>query len=369
MFPIVTLIISVGSITVLTAVLAVLMVIADATIANYGDVKLTINKKKELTVRGGRPLLTTLMAENIFIPSACGGRGSCGLCKIRVIKGAGQYLPTELPWISQDERKANIRLSCQLKVKQDLAISIPQELFNIKKYQTRVERLRDLTHDIKEVTLKLLEPEEITFQAGQFIQFQVPEYELTDESVYRAYSISSPPSLQNTIELEIRYVPNGICTTYVHKYLKEGDEVTINGPYGEFSLRETDREVICIAGGSGMAPIKSILYDMREKGISRKIRYFFGALTKRDLFLLDEMKQLEQELPDFQFIPALSQPLPEDNWKGETGLITEVVASHLSSGSNHEAYLCGSPGMIDACIKVLKGKGFKEEHIYYDKFA
>jgi Na+-transporting NADH:ubiquinone oxidoreductase subunit F len=364
-----TLLISVGAASGISAFLAILMVIADATIANYGEVTITVNDEKEFIVKGGKPLLSTLMEQEIFIPSACGGRGSCGLCKVKVEKGGGQYLPTELPWISEEEKAENVRLSCQLKAKEDMAIRIPEELFNVKEFNATVERIRDLTHDIKELTLKLEEPSEINMAAGQFVQLKVPEYELTDEPIYRAYSAASVPSEKHRVELEIRYVPNGICTTYVHKYLKEGDPVVFNGPYGDFFLRETDREIICIAGGSGMAPIKSILLDMAEKGIKRRTRYFFGARSLRDLFLLEEMKELEKRMPDFTFIPALSAPEPEDNWEGETGLITDVVAKHIESGDNAEAYLCGSPGMIDACIKVLDEKGIPEELIYYDKFA
>jgi len=369
MFPFVTLIISVGAITAVGVFLAVLMVVADATIGNYGQVKVIINDEKEYIVDGGRPLLQTLSAEEIFIPSACGGKGSCGLCKVKGIEGFGQYLPTELPWIDDEEKVQNIRLSCQVKVKNDVKIEIPEELFNVKQYDGTVERIRDLTHDIKEVLITLTDPKEIEIAAGQFIQLQVPPYELTDESVYRAYSLSSPPSLKDNVEVEIRLVPNGICTTYVHQYLKEGDDVVFNGPYGDFFLRDTEREVIMIAGGSGNAPIKSILLDMLDKGINRKTKYFFGARSKRDLFLVEEMREMETQLPGFTYIPALSDPVPEDNWKGETGLITDVLDKYLDSGDNKEAYLCGSPGMIDACVAVLTKNGVPEELIYYDKFA
>ena len=358
-----------GVVCAITTLLAVLVVLADATIGEYGEVKIIINKEKELTVEGGKPLLSTLKEKEIFIPSACGGRGSCGLCKCKVLKGAGSYLPTELPWISQEEQKQNIRLSCQVKVKKDFEIQIPDELFNIKQYQTRVVSLKDLTHDIKEVTLQLIQPDRIDFTAGQFIQFEVPEYELTAEPVYRAYSISSAPSRKDIVELEIRYVPDGICTTFVHKFLKEGDQVTINGPYGEFFLRDTNANIVFIAGGSGMAPIKSILLDMAEKGSNRKAVYFFGARSKRDLFLVEEIKALEEKLPNFEFIPALSRPQADDNWEGESGLITDVVDKHLKSGETYEGYLCGSPGMIDACVKGLVKKGIPEDKIYYDKFA
>jgi len=164
-------------------------------------------------------------------------------------------------------------------------------------------------------------------------------------------------------------VPNGICTTYVFNHLKVGDAVTINGPYGDFYLRDSDRDIVFVAGGSGMAPIKSILLDMAEKGSTRKATYFFGARARRDLFLVEEMRELEKRLPAFRFVPALSNPAPEDQWNGETGLITDVLGRHFDHLDHHEAYLCGSPGMIDACVKVLKSKGLPEELIFYDKFA
>ncbi len=364
------LLITVIIITALTTFLALIMVIADRTIANYGQQEITINGEKKIVVDGGKPLLSSLKEKQIFIPSACGGKGSCGLCKIQVNSGAGEYLPTELPWIDPREREKNIRLSCQVKVKKPFDITIPRELFNIKQYKTAVESLVDLTHDIKQVTLKLENSEGISFKAGQFIQFEVPLYEMTDEPVYRAYSISSPPSRKDAVELEIRYVPDGLCTTYVHKYLKEGQKVMINGPYGDFFLRDSQRDIVCIAGGSGMAPIKSILLDMNEKKINRKAVYFFGARSKRDLFLVEEMQRLEKELPDFRFIPSLSQPEESDSWEGETGLITECVEKHVKNGENAEAYLCGSPGMINACVDVLTNRcGVKKDLIFYDKFS
>lgn len=368
MFSLSALLISIGATTGLTVFLAIILVIADAFIANYGEVELTINGKKKMTVKGGRPLLGTLMEEEIFIPSACGGRGSCGLCKLKVESGAGQYLPTELPWISKEEQEKNIRLSCQIKVKQDMAIRIPEELFSVKRYQAKVEKINDLTHDIKELQIKLIKPDSIDFKAGQFVQIEVPEYKLSDESVFRAYSVSSIPSQTDSVELEVRLVPEGICTTWVHDYLKEGQDITINGPYGDFYLRDTDRDIVCIAGGSGNAPIKSIMMDMAEKNNPRKLAYFYGAQGKKDLVLPKEMEEIAHSLPNGSYIPVLSNADEGDDWEGETGFVTDAVARHLESGENVEAYLCGSPGMIDACIKVLTDKGVPEELIYYDKF-
>jgi Na+-transporting NADH:ubiquinone oxidoreductase subunit F len=364
------LLIGVGAASALAGVLAVMLVIAEATIGDYGECKVTINGgTRELSVSGGRPLLATLMSEGIFIPSACGGRGSCGLCKLVVDEGAGEYNPTELPWIPEEERSRSVRLSCQIKVKRDMAIRIPEELFSIREFRTRVSSVRDLTYDIKEVTLTLVDPPQIDVAAGKYVQFVVPAYDLSVDPVYRAYSVSSQPSRKTEVELEMRLVPNGICTTYVFSKLKVGDAVTINGPFGDFYLRDSEREIIFVAGGSGMAPIKAMLYDMAEKGIDRKATYFFGAKAVRDLFLVDEMRELERRLPRFRFVPALSDPLPEDKWDGETGLITEVLARHYDKLDRHEAYLCGSPGMIDASIRVFRSKGLPEEMIFYDKFS
>ncbi len=364
-----TFLISVGTLCAISTVLAILMVITESTIGNYGDVTVTINDDKKIKARGGDSLLTTLKEAKVFIPSACGGRGSCGLCKCKVKSGAGDILPTELPWLSETERQDDTRLSCQIKVKNDIALEIDPELLYVREFSTRVTDITDLTHDIKQVTLAIDAPDSIEFNAGQFVQVEAPEYELTDEPVYRAYSIASAPSQGAAVELEIRFVPNGICTTYIHKYLKVGDTLTMNGPYGDFCLSDTDAPMICIAGGSGMAPIKSILNHMKEVKTQRKTVYFFGARSKRDIFLIEDMEQLEKELVDFTFIPALSEPDPEDDWEGETGLITEVVGRHVGDASGMEAYLCGSPFMIDACIEVLTAHGVTEANIFYDKFA
>lgn len=363
------LLIAVSVLCAINTGLAILLMIADATIGNYGPCDVTVNGSKKLTVQGGRSLLNALKDQQIFIPSACGGRGSCGLCKVTVLGGAGALLSTETPWLTPEEQKAGVRLACQVKVKRDLSIRIPEELFSVRQYRTQVAGLSDLTYDIKEVRLRLVEPPGITFTAGQYVQIEVPPYELTDEPVYRAYSVASVPSQSGELELEIRYVPNGICTTYVHKRLKVGDTVTINGPYGDFGLQPTDREIICIAGGSGMAPIKSILLEMERTKNPRACRYFFGARARRDLFMVDQMRALEHSLPNFRFIPALSAPEPGDSWDGETGLITEVVSRHLQDASGAEAYLCGSPLMIDACIPVLRSKGMPEANIFFDKFS
>jgi len=250
-----------------------------------------------------------------------------------------------------------------------MAVLIPEELFLVKQYRGRVERISDLTHDIKELRIALIEPREIQFTPGQYVQLQAPAYGHNPEPVYRAYSMSSLPSETGAIETIIRLVPGGICTTWVFTKLAEGDEVVFTGPYGDFGLSQTDREMIWIAGGSGMAPFWSMVRHMKEKGIRRKCTYFFGAVHRPDLLLLDEMRQLEKELDWFTFVPAVSGEGECDDAVCRTGLITDVVDRHIDDGSQAEAYLCGSPGMIDAAVDVLRAKGITEDRTFYDKFA
>ena len=357
------------SVTAVSVTLAFIIIVAEYFFNNYGECEIDINNgEKVLKVEGGSSLLSTLSGQKIFIPSACGGKATCGLCKVQVMQGAGPLLPTEEPYLSEDERKNDYRLSCQIKVKNDIRILIPEELFNIKEYVTTIESITQLTHDIKGFRLKLPEGEAVQFKAGQYMQLYTRPYAKIKESVYRAYSIASPPSDHEAIELIIRLVPDGICTTYAHTQLSEEDTVNISGPYGDFYLRGDCSEIIMIAGGSGLAPMKSIILDVLEKEMDIKMNFFFGAVTKKDLYYLDYFSDLAERHDNLQFIPALSKPAPEDNWDGEVGLITEVVDRYIEDGSAMEGYLCGSPGMINACLRVLDNKGTKEERIFYDKF-
>ncbi|MDP8225053.1 MAG: FAD-binding oxidoreductase [Candidatus Lernaella stagnicola] len=351
------------------AVLAVALEVADRYIANYGECTIDINDgKREVKVDGGGSLLSALVGEGIFIPSACGGRGSCGYCRCGIDEGGGPVLPTEESWLSPDEVASNMRISCQVKVRNDMRIRIPEKLFSISEYEGVVKRITELTYDIKEVLIELVDPPEIDYQTGEYMQLQTPEYGDVDESVYRAYSMSSVAADKRHVEFIIRRVPDGICTTWVHDHLKEGDEVTVNGPHGDFFLRETDAPIIMIAGGSGMAPFKGMLREMAAAKNPRPVRFFFGANTERDVYHTELMQQLESEIPDFKFIPALFKP--EGDWKGETGLITEAVDRLVEADlAMWEGYLCGSPGMIDACVEVLKKHGLPEDNIYFDKFS
>ncbi len=353
----------------IAGMLAAVLVVSEHYLANYGPCELTINEDRKLTVQGGKKLLSALSDEKIFIPSACGGRGTCGLCKLKVLEGGGALMPTEEPYLDKAERESNVRLSCQIKVRSDLKIQIPDELLAIQEYACRCAKIVDLTHDIKLFRLELVEPATMNYIPGQYVQLLAPAYEKSSEEVYRAYSIASDPADEGVIDLIIRLVPGGICTTYCFERLKEGDDVKINGPYGEFRLSETDAPIIFIAGGSGMAPIKCILHHMKNANNQRKAAYYFGANRVDELFLTDEMRQFESELASFRYVPVVARPEEGQKWDGQTGLVTEAVAREMENAADSEAYLCGSPGMIDASIKVLKDLGVKEDKIYYDKFA
>ncbi len=365
---ILTTLIAVIVISSIGASLAALLTISEHFFNDYGQCRITINNERELEVEGGRSLLSTLNAQKIFIPSACGGRGSCGICTLKVLDGGGPLLPTEEPYLNQEERSSNVRLSCQVKVRNDLKIEIPPELFSIREYTCKCTEITDLTYDIKQFRFELIEPKEINYIPGQYVQLRAPAYEKSKEEVYRAYSIASDPAEKNVIDLIIRLVPKGICTTYCFEYLKVGDEVKMNGPYGEFRLSETDAPIVFIAGGSGMAPIECMLHHMVSTNSKRNAKYYFGANTVKELFLTDLMHQFESKLQSFKYIPVVAKPEKEEKWDGEVGLITQAIQRSLKNASEYEAYLCGSPGMIDAVIKILNELGISDDKIFYDKF-
>ncbi len=364
----IAIIISVLVISAIAAGLAAVLVAADMFISNYGICDITINDERTVSVDGGSSLLDSLMANQIFVPSACGGRGTCAYCKVKVLEGGGPLMPTEEPYLNEEERRDAVRLSCQVKVRNSLRIEIPEELLSIKEYVCVCIGVRDLAHDVKEFRFKLKEPAEISYIPGQYVQLLAPAYD-GNEEVYRAYSISFDPAEKNMIELVIRLIPGGICTTWCFKYLKVNEQVKMNGPYGEFHLSNADAPMLFVAGGSGMAPIKSMLHQMKNTGDKRDTTYFFGANQINELFYLDEMARFEKELPNFKFVPVVGNPEKGADWNGERGLVTEALDRWLNDASEYEAYLCGSPAMIDAAIAVLTGHGMNQENIFHDKFA
>jgi Na+-transporting NADH:ubiquinone oxidoreductase subunit F len=364
-----TLFISLLILSGIAALLALFLEIADSYLADYGEKQILVNEQKELVVEGGRPLLSTLMGQGIFIPSACGGKGTCSYCKVRVLEGGGPVLPTETPYLSPDELKSHVRLSCQVKVKDNLKIEIPEELFLVKEYRVKVENIRDLTPEIKSIRLTVLSPEEgITFKAGQYVQFEVPKYKLTSGPEYRAYSISSDAAEHHSLELVITKVPQGAVTTYVHDFLKEGEELRATGPYGKFYLRDSDRNILFIATGSGMAPIKSMLHQVERQQLRKKVQLFFGAKTLKDLYYQEELEAWEKTLPDFKYVPTLSRHLEQEPWQGERGRVTNLIEKYIPEGAGIDVYICGSPAMVDSCVEILKKKKIPEDRIFFDKF-
>ncbi|MFQ5952840.1 MAG: NADH:ubiquinone reductase (Na(+)-transporting) subunit F [Candidatus Omnitrophota bacterium] len=344
-------------------VIALLLLLAERFLVTYGECELTLNGEKTFSVMGGDSLLNYLNTQKVFIPSACGGKATCGFCKVKVLSGGGSILPTEEVYVTKKEMEEGVRLACQVKVKKDVEIFIPEYLLGAEEFGAAVTDLVEVTHDIKLVRLAILK-KTINFKPGQYIQFEIPG---TDE--YRAYSVASSPEDKKSLDLVIRLVPGGLCSAYVHKVLAVGDKAVFTEPFGDFYLREeSTKDIVAIAGGCGMAPIRSILYYLAARGMPRKFYYFFGARGTQDLYFTEELRELEKKFPNFKYIPALSEPTPQDKWEGEVGLITQVAEKYLDEKSEKEAYLCGPPPMIDAAIKVLTRKGIDTENIFFDKF-
>lgn len=346
--------------------LSVLLLVAEKNLANYGPCEISINDGEVVFEReGGATLLSTLYDRKIFIPSACGGKGSCGYCKVTVVEGGGPILPTETPFMSRAEIAQGARLACQLKVKENINIRLPEDLLNVKQYTARVRLVRDLTYDIKEVNFSLLEPKEIRHRPGQYVQILATGPE---GPIFRAYSISSPASVTDEVQLIVRLVPGGIASTYIHN-LAEGDEVIFTGPYGEFRLSpDPNVEIVCVGGGAGMAPISNIIHSIYEESPDRHCELYFGCRSLRDVFYLQQFEDLAAKHPNFKIHYALSEPQESDNWEGDTGFIHLSADRHLELGKKRQAFLCGPPPMIDAVTEVLKDKGLENDNIFYDKF-
>ncbi len=347
-------------------VLSALLVLAERFLVDAGPFEIDINGEMQIQAPGGATLLQALYDNRIFIPSACGGQATCGHCKLRVKEGAGDLLPTELPFMSRKERQEGVRLACQVKVRGPLVIDVPAIYLDVQEYRAEVKSTRPVTPDIKEIRFRLIDPPEIEFKPGQYIQVKCPDPD--GEYVFRAYSISSKVSEKNEVELNVRLVPGGIGSTYLHN-LREGDEVTFTGPFGEFELsQDPETEIICVGGGCGMAPIKCILTSMFEQNPDRKAWLFFGCRGTEDIFYYDLYEEMAKKYPGFRFVYALSDLKPGEQWDGEKGFIHISVDKYLNRGGKRQAFLCGPPPMIAAVMEVFEDKELPEEHIFYDKF-
>ncbi|MCK9522471.1 MAG: NADH:ubiquinone reductase (Na(+)-transporting) subunit F [Proteobacteria bacterium] len=390
--------------------LVVLLVIARNSLVAQGAVRLNINDSEELSrnVNAGNTLLNTLASEKIFLPSACGGKGTCGVCKVTVLDGGGAILSSEMGLVTRGEAREGVRLSCQVKVKQDLRIVVPDEIFNIRKWTCKVRSNHNVATFIKELILELPEGEEVPFRAGGYIQIEAPphtaaykdyiieekyrgdwdKYDMwryvskVGEETTRAYSMANYPEEKGVIMLNVRIAPPppnapdappGIMSSYIFK-LQPGDDVVISGPYGEFYARETDKEMVFVGGGAGMAPMRSHIFDQLKRLHSqRKISFWYGARSMRESFYNDDFDGLQAENPNFIWHLALSEPLPEDNWTGPTGFIHQVLLDNYLK--DHEApeeieyYLCGPPMMNEAVTRMLIDLGVERENILFDDFG
>ena len=357
------------AISMIAAFLALLLEIADRYIADYGEKHILVNEEKDLVVKGGRPLLFSLAEKEIFLPSACGGKGTCAYCKAKVLEGGGPVLPTETPYLSKEELDQHVRITCQLKVKDDLKIQIPEELFLVKAFKVKVERIDALSPDVKGVQFSIQSPEEgITFKPGQYVQLEIPKYERTKESEFRAYSISSSADEHHKVDLLITKVPEGDVSTYVHDYMKSGEQLTIRGPFGEFYLRNSDRDILMIATGSGLAPIYSMIKQICKEGNSRKVTLFFGDKKPADLLYYDELRELDRTFDNFTYIPTVSRATEEDNWQGERGRVTDLIKKYIPDNAQIDVYICGIPAMVESCHELLIQKGVPQVRMWYDKF-
>ena len=403
------------SIAVFTGVILVLVLIinfAESKLLPQGEMTITVNDEedKKFKVRPGGTLLSALAYETIYLPSACGGGGTCAMCKCQVLDGGGEILPTETGHISRNEAKENWRLACQVKVKEDMNIHVPDEIFSIRKWECTVKSNENVATFIKELVLDLPEGENLNFQAGGYIQIDIPEYRNllfkdfdvddeyhpdwdkykiwnlvanNDEPLFRAFSMANHPAEGNRIMLNVRIatpppplwndVPPGLATSYIFN-LKTGDKVTISGPYGDFFIKETDREMVYIGGGAGMAPMRSHLFHLFQTlKTGRKVSFWYGARSLREMFYDDHFKDLADQFPNFNYQVALSDAMEEDNWKGSTGFIHQVLHDEYLSKHDDptevEYYMCGPPPMINAVEGMLDSLGVEPEMIAYDSFG
>ncbi len=344
--------------------LSAMLIVAERVLINYGICAIDINEgEEEIEVEGGDTLLSVLYDHEIYIPSACGGKGTCGECKVTVDSGGGPVLPTETPLMTRRERRSGVRLACQVKVREDMEVEIEEKYLEVEKYDAEVISTEDVTPSIKEIVFDLKEPETIDFKAGQYVQVQVPA---DGDTVDRAYSIASEESVHDKVMLTVQLIEGGLGSTYLHE-LEEGEEVEFTGPFGDFVIQDTDAKIIGVAGGVGLAPLRSIVFSLLEKGVDREIWLFYGTRTRDDLYYHEDMQELADEYENFKYVPALDSSQPE--WDGEVGLITEVMDDYLEEEWDMEGYLCGPPPMMEATIDLLTDYGVDEDDILFDDFS
>ena len=394
--------------TAVVLVLVAIILLAKKQLVASGNVKIMVNEQKELSVPAGGKLMGALADAGIFVSSACGGGGTCAQCIVKVTEGGGDILATEKNHINKREEREGCRLSCQVAVKQDMVVEVPEEAFETKKWECTVRSNHNVATFIKELVLELPEGEEVAFKPGGYIQIEVPPHELeyktfdveeeyrdewdrydvwryksiVDEEVFRAYSMANYPGEEGIIMLNVRIasppprlpdVPPGKVSSYIFD-LKPGDKVTISGPYGEFFIKDTDSEMVYIGGGAGMAPLRSHIFELFKRlKTGRKVTYWYGGRSLRELFYVEEFRAIEEQFPNFKFNIALSEPKPEDNWTGYVGFIHQVLYDEYLS--KHEApedieyYICGPPMMNAAVFKMLDDLGVEQEQIAFDDFG
>jgi Na+-transporting NADH:ubiquinone oxidoreductase subunit F len=395
-----------------TLVLVSVLLYAKEKLTPKGEVIVQINDR-QITVSPGSNLLNTLTNNGIFLPSACGGGGTCGMCKCRIEQGGGHILPTETGFFTRKEQHDNWRLGCQVKVRENLVVKVPESVLGIKKWECEVVSNRNVATFIKEFVVRLPEGAEMNFEPGGYIQIDVPKYDISfrdfdieekfrpewdsykmwdlklknSTETYRAYSMANYPAEKNIIKLNIRIatppwdnvkkqwvnVPPGLCSTFLFSR-KPGDKVVISGPYGEFHIKNTNSEMVYIGGGAGMAPLRSHIFHLfRTLKTGRKVSYWYGARSLREVFYAEEFEEIQRNFPNFSFHLALSEASPSDNWKGPTGFIHQVLYDNYLSKHDEpediEYYFCGPPQMNNAVIKLLYDLGIPKENIAFDDFG
>ena len=400
--------IAVALFTGVVGALAILILLARSRLVPSGDVHVIVNDEKDLAVPAGGKLLTTLSAQMLFLPSACGGGGTCGQCRVRILEGGGSPLPTEAAHINKREAAEGMRLACAVSVTDDLRISVPEDVFGVNKWECTVRSNHNVATFIKEFIVELPPGEEINFRAGGYIQIECPphtvEYKdfeiedefrddwekfglfklvsVVDEPVLRAYSMANYPDEKDIVMLNVRIAtppgnkpdaPPGKMSSYIFN-LKPGDKVMVSGPYGEFFAQETNAEMVFVGGGAGMAPMRShILDQLLRLNSKRKMTFWYGARSLREAFYREEFDRLAEEFDNFSWHLALSEPQPEDNWEGPTGFIHEVLLENYlkehPAPEDCEYYMCGPPMMNAAVISTLESLGVEPENILLDDFG